>query len=212
MRQVRRYLHVAVLVAALNVLTAGVLAAENAQPFDVAKYFVASGWMGDGELKTEYVQLADACPTNPHSGPTCIQVTYKPGPNGWAGIYWQNEADNWGDKAGEDFSKKDYARVTFWAKGEKGGETIEFKAGGIAAPGKPYKDSFQVKLGKETLKKEWTKYTMDLKGAKLSSVIGGFCWVASGTANPEGAKFYLDDIQYEPANYKEPAATTEQKK
>lgn len=166
--------------------------------FDVAAMFTASGWMGDGQQGTKYIQLMEAWKDKPHSVPSGIKVVYSPGPSGWGGIYWQNKPDNWGDKPGEDFSQAGYKKLTFWARGETGDEVVEFKAGGINAPGKPYKDSFEVSTGKVQLDKEWKQFTLNLAQKNLSSVIGGFSWVAAKSANPEGATFYLDDIFYEP--------------
>lgn len=164
---------------------------------DVGKSYTASGWMGDGESGTKYVQLNEACKEDPHSKPTCIKVTYVLGPKGWAGIYWLNKPDNWGDKPGDDLSKVGYSKITFLVRGEKGGEVVEFKAGGVKDEKKQHKDSFEVTTTKVTLEKDWKRHEMKLGGKNLSSVIGVFCWVASGTSNPQGLTFYLDDIQYE---------------
>lgn len=165
--------------------------------FDIAAQFTASGSMGDGEQGPKYIQLMEGWKDKPHSTPSCIKVIYSPGPNGWGGIYWQNKPDNWGDKPGEDFNHAGYKKLTFWARGETGDELIEFKAGGINTLGKQYKDSFEISAGKIQLEKEWKQYTLDLEGKNLSSVIGGFCWVAAKSANLHGATFYLDDIDYE---------------
>lgn len=164
---------------------------------DVALNFVASGWIGDGEKGTKYVSLSEGWKRSCHSEPLCIKVSYKPGPVGWAGIHWQNHPDNWGGKPGNNFKKSGYQRLTFWARGENGNEIVEFKAGGIDSLGKKYRDSFEKTAGKVVLTKEWTQYAIDLSGADLSSVIGGFAWVATKTANSSGLTFYLDDIRYE---------------
>lgn len=166
------------------------------EPFDIWVKFVASGWMGDGGEGTRYVKLFEAWRENTHSDPVCIKIVYLLGPKGWAGIYWQNKPNSWGDKPGTNLQKMGYKKLTFWARGENGGEVVEFKAGGINVPGKPYKDSFEVSSGKIVLENTWKQYTLDLEGKDLSSVIGGFCWVASRAANPEGLTFYLDDIYY----------------
>jgi len=165
--------------------------------FDIAAQFTASGFMGDGEQGTRYTNLMEAWRDNPHSPPTCIKVVYSPGPNGWGGIYWQNKPNNWGDKPGEDFSRAGYKKLTFWARGETGNEVVEFKAGGINAPGKQYRDSFEISAGKIQLGREWKQYTLDLEGKNLSSVVGGFCWVATKSANQGDVTFYLDDVNYE---------------
>jgi hypothetical protein len=153
----------------------------------------------DGKKGKDYLHVDYLWTENPHSKPTCVKITYNPGSAGWAGFYWLNKENNWGDKTGEDFSKKSFKQVTFFARGEKGGEVVKFKVGGVSTSGKPNKDSFEAepKEGAVTLTKEWKQYRIDLEGKNLSSVIGMFCWTASELANPKGLSFYLDDIQYE---------------
>jgi hypothetical protein len=171
--------------------------APPATKLDVPKTYTPSGFMGDGSAGTKFVQFTETYKEDPKSPLTCIKVTYTPGPEQWAGMYWQNKPNNWGDKPGDDLSKKGYAKITFSAKGDKDGIVVEFKAGGIDSSGKPYKDSFEKSTGKLTLEKGWKQYTISLEGQNLSSVIGVFCWVAAATSNSGGVTFYLKDIQYE---------------
>jgi hypothetical protein len=156
-------------------------------------HFIPSGWMGD----YKDIQFNDASTENPHSGDTCIKITYSPRStqgSGWAGMYWQTPANNWGDKPGG-FDLTGKRRLTFWARGEKGGELIdEFKMGGI---GGQYGDSDSVSTGSIALSKEWRKYTVGLANRDLHHIIGGFCWSANRDSNPDGLTFYLDDIRYE---------------
>jgi hypothetical protein len=175
----------------------GIKKEEYANPFDVLSRFIPAGWMGDGVQGARYIQFLDGWKQNPHSAPVCVKITYTPGPRGWAGIYWQNKPNNWGDKPGINLKKYGYTKIAFWVKGEIGGEIVEFRAGGINAPRKEYRDSFDVTLGKVVLEKTWKQYTIDLEGEDLSSVIGGFCWVAARSSNPEGLTFYIDDVHYE---------------
>lgn len=156
-------------------------------------HFIPSGWMGDyGDIK-----LDENCKKNPHSGKTCIQFKYtakvKQGAN-WAGMFWQNPPNNWGEKKGG-FDLRGATKLTFWARGEVGDERImEFKMGGISGT---YPDSDSVGIGPVDLTSEWQQYSIDLTDVDLSYVNGGFCWATNADSNPEGAIFYLDDIQYE---------------
>jgi len=156
-------------------------------------HFIPSGWMGDySDIKYEGTSKED-----PYLGDTCIKVTYNNKAtqgSRWAGIYWQNPANNWGTvDAGFDLSKA--TKVTFWARGAKGTERIEeFKIGGIMGE---YSDSDTAGIGPVVLTKEWTQYTIDLKGKDMSYIIGGFCWATNLDGNPDGAVFYLDEIKYE---------------
>jgi hypothetical protein len=168
-------------------------------PFDMTLYYYPSGWMGDGEKGTRHVQLNTGFRECNRSGNTdgiCTQIRYRPDPNGkgWAGIYWQYPDSNWGDKPGRKIVKA--TKITFWAKGETGDEIVEFKAGGINASKKTYRDSFEV-ARRIRLNRDWTNYEISLTGQDLSHVIGAFAWVASRNANPDGLTFYIDDIRYE---------------
>ncbi len=156
-------------------------------------HFIPSGWMGDySDIKYD-----GAAKDDPYLGDTCIKVVYNNKAtqgSRWAGMYWQNPANNWGNTdGGYDLSKA--TKVTFWAKGVNGGERVEeFKIGGIMGE---YSDSDMASIGPVVLNKEWTQYTIDLKGKDISYIIGGFCWATNLDANPEGATFYLDEIKYE---------------
>jgi hypothetical protein len=173
---------------------------QEAMPFYVfadktskSNHFIPSGWMGDyGDLKYD-----GACAEDPYLGDTCIKIIYSAkGSQGsrWSGIFWQHPANNWATiDGGFDLSKA--TKLTFWARGLKGGERIEeFKIGGIMGE---YADSDSATIGPVMLTKEWQQYTIDLKGKDLSFIIGGFCWAANADNNPEGVTFYLDEIKYE---------------
>ena len=170
-------------------------------------HYAPSGWMGDfGDMN-----LNDQYMDNPHSGTTCVQITYsgeKTQGAGWAGIYWQNPPNNWGERKGG-FDLTGYNKLTFWACGKDGGEAIEkFKVGGIKGT---YPDSLEVEMGPVALTKEWKKYSINLVGQDLSYISGGFCWVTASRLAPNGATFYLDDIrfEYEPGLKAETKTTTE---
>ena len=159
----------------------------------VDNHYLPSGWMGDyNDLKVN-----EKYTTNPHSGGTCVQVIYGPKASQgarWAGIYWQNPPNNWGTRPGG-YDLTGARKVTFWARGEKGGERIEeFKIGGITGE---YADSDVASVGPVVLTKDWQQFTIDLEGKDLSSISGGFCWASNLEVNPQGATFYLDDIKYE---------------
>ncbi len=156
-------------------------------------HFIPSGWIGDsGDLK-----LDTGSTEMPYFGDSCIKIIYSgkaiQGVR-WAGIYWQQPANNWGTMdAGLNLSKA--TSLTFWARGANGGEQIdEFKIGEIKGA---YGDSDDAGIYNIILNKEWTKYVIDLKGKNLSYIIGGFCWATNADVNPEGATFYLDEIKYE---------------
>jgi hypothetical protein len=157
--------------------------------------FTPSGYMPTGEC----LYMNDAWTEKCTQGKSCIKVIYdidcsKKGRN-WAGIYWLNPADNWGDRKGG-YNLNGAQKISFFARGEKGGERIEeFKIGGVGRS-MEYPDSDSAFIGPVILTNEWKEYTIDLRGKDLSSISGGFAWVTNTDVNPEACVFYLDDIQY----------------
>ncbi len=156
-------------------------------------HYIPSGWMGD----YQDINFNQNCKEDPYSGSTCIKIVYSAKASQgarWAGIYWQNPANNWGSKDGG-YDLTGATKLTFWARGEKGGERIEeFKIGGIMGE---YSDSDSAGIGPVVLTPEWKEYSIDLRGKDLSYIIGGFCWSTNADVNPQGATFYLDEIKYE---------------
>ncbi len=158
-----------------------------------SNHFFPTGWMGDWND----IKMNQNSRVLPHSGSSCIEFVYTAkGSRGarWAGVYWQNPGNNWGGIEGR-IDLRGATRLTFWARGKSGGETIEtVKVGGIKDT---FGDSDEVSMGPIVLTREWKQYRIDLRKADLSAISGGFCWMTSADHNPGGATFYLDDIRYE---------------
>lgn len=156
-------------------------------------HYAPSGWMGD----YEDLSFNDHWRDKPEDPRTAIRITYSAKASqsaGWAGIYWQNPPNNWGDRPGG-YNLNGAKTVTFLARGERGDEVVsEFKVGGI---GGTYADSGSASLGPLNLTKAWKRYTIDLDGQELSSIAGGFCISLSRSDNPNGAVIYLNDIRFE---------------
>ena len=176
--------------------------AKPFQPFIVYKdlnspnRFVPSGYMPTGECLKMDTAWTDNC----EEGKTCINVSYDVNCSAksrrWAGVYWLNPADNWGDRKGG-YHLTGAKKLVFWARGEKGGEQIaEFKIGGIGG-GRDYPDSDTASIGPVILSNQWKQYTIDLRDKDLSYISGGFAWIANVDANVDTCIFYLDDIHYE---------------
>lgn len=157
-------------------------------------HYIPSGFMPDGKCLT----FNDIVTTNCYSGQSCIQITYDVGcsQNGqkWGGIYWLSPANNWGNTKGG-FNLTGAEKLTFWARGEKGGEQIqEFIVGGITGN---FADTDKMVMGPVILSNEWRQYTVDLRGKDLSYISGGFAWSTSVDVNRENVTFYLDEIKFE---------------
>jgi hypothetical protein len=108
--------------------------------------FTPSGYMPTGECLT----VDDGWQYDVKAGKTCIRIVYdiacSEEGRKWAGIYWQNPADNWGDKKGG-YNLTGATKLVFWAKGEMGGERIEeFRVGGLGNS-RAYPDSDVASIG-----------------------------------------------------------------
>jgi len=155
---------------------------EDAEPYS------ASGWMGNADG----IEQNECCSEKPHSGKTCIKVTYS-GHGKWAGVVWQDPPNNWGETPGG-YNLNGAKRLTFWARGAIGTEVVEFKLG-LVGYGKKYRDSAKATTGRVHLGTTWGQYAINLKGKDLDRVMTPFAWFVEGRSSP--ITFYLDDIQYE---------------
>jgi hypothetical protein len=161
-------------------------------------HFAPTGWMPAPFPEDQLDYYGDWLQI-PHSGNTCIRITtsFQTGGGSWAGICWQYPDNNWGTvpNAGYDLTGAD--SLIFYAKGEIGGEQVEFYIFGTTGP---YGDSEPrwPSAGSITLlNSTWTRYSIDLSGKNLSYVIGGFAFVVVKDDNGgNDITFYLDDIQY----------------
>jgi len=149
--------------------------------------WIPSGWMGNAGAVTMDEQCAD----QPHTGRTCVKASYGAA-DGWAGVVWQHPANDWGDKPGG-WDLSGASRLSFWARGEQGGEAVSFSFGLLKDS--RFKDSGRGELKDVKLTKEWRQYSLDLAGKDLSQIKTGFCWVVGGQGRP--VTFYLDDVAWE---------------
>lgn len=172
-------------------------------------HFVAYGKIPDEGAQ---VSINSSWTDNPHSGATAMRFTFSGQDSG--GFYFLNGVLpagstspllNFGDipSAGIDLSGA--TTLTFWACGDNGGERIDFFVAGVgrnAETGQstqpfPGSSPRHPALGNTfTLSREWQRFEIDVSGLDLSYVLGGFGWGASAADNPNGAVFFLDDIQY----------------
>ena len=154
----------------------------------VVSPFAPSGWMGNNES----LEYDDCCKQDPHSAPTCIRAVYS-SPKGWSGIVWQHPANNWGEEEGG-IDLTGARQLSFWARGEQGGEKVSFKMGVIGKKA-AYWDSGSASLENVRLTKEWKQYVIPLKGKNISRILTGFSFSTEGRRDP--VVFFIDDIVYE---------------
>lgn len=149
--------------------------------------YVPSGWMGNHGS----IALDPYCPVRPHTGATCLKLEYRAADQ-WGGVIWQHPPNDWGDQPGG-YNLTGATKLTFWARGETGGEKVKFVFGVIKRE-KPHFDTASGELD-VVLTREWTQYSFDLTGKNLERIKTGFGWTVAGQGKP--VTFYLDDIQYE---------------
>ena len=166
---------------------------------------IPAGWMSGGTSPESYISLSRGSPGICRKGKDCLKVVYRSGGQ-FGGIFW------WPTGCGESGTNEVWDRVrrgacgvnvlemgklstvnrlSFWAKGDQGGEVIEFKIGSVDLLPSPGRS-----IGKVTLTRDWSSHEIDLEGVDLANAVALFAWIAADIDNPQGAAFYLADIQF----------------
>jgi hypothetical protein len=149
--------------------------------------FTLDNWLG-----SQKAIYQDPCwEEQPQSGETCIQVKFND-VGRWGGGAWLAPQGNWGDHPPL-YDLSNAERLTFWARGEDGGEVVEFSVG-LVALDKQYRDSVYKTTGKIVLDQEWKEYEIDLRGRDLSSVITAFSWALP--MQRRRSTFYIDNVRF----------------
>ena len=151
--------------------------------------------------------------TDPYQGGSCIRCDISTRGTDWGGWMFLNgylpagetEAKlNTGAQPDAGLDLEGATQLSFYAKGEQGGETVEFFTLGFGYDGDTdernvtYPDSARKRsLGFVSLTDEWKEYTISLKGADLSYICCGFGFVCSGNKSGDAENvFYLDEIRF----------------
>ena len=151
---------------------------------------------------------------NPYSGSSCIrceQITHEGDWGGWLFLngYLPEGSNvpelNDGTVDGQGLDLSGAERLTFFARGEKGGEQVEFFTCGFGYNSEwnvqvvPFPDSSMKRsTGVVTLTREWTQFSIDLSSADMSSIVCGFGYVLKGNVPGDREKVcYLDEIRFE---------------
>ncbi|MFT4549665.1 MAG: hypothetical protein ACI9MB_003639, partial [Verrucomicrobiales bacterium] len=150
--------------------------------------YIPAGWMGNSEA----IDVDPDWAENPKSGKTSMKCSYS-AVGDWGGVVWQSPEGDWGDRAGGyDFSGA--KKLSFWARGAKGGEVVNFSFGLIAPP-KKFTDTAKGSLEGVVLTNQWKRYEIPVAGKDLQRIKTGFSWTVAGNGAP--MVFFLDDIQWE---------------
>lgn len=173
-----------------------------------------------GDAKVRFDAASEEAP---QSGASCVRFEFEYGSEtDWVAFIMQNGVwreggvlqanDGANPDAGIDLSGAKSLR--FYARGEKGGEKVEFFMGGMGRdpetghPNKKYPDSsarYPPMRVTTSLTNVWKEYEIDLSGRDLSHVIAGFGWAANALGDPDLRKsdsdrklvFFVDDIHFE---------------
>jgi hypothetical protein len=147
-----------------------------------------------GEAKTAVDELWRE---NPHTGPTCTKIVCQARSESCR-ITWASPPGNLGDAPGRDLSWA--SKVTFWARGHRGGERIRASVGaeeaGRFASTLPVTVALDPISGRGLLdlSTEWSPFTIPLHGNLSNLPVLFDVLVPPGTGGP--VIFYLDDIAY----------------
>ncbi|HTV40782.1 MAG TPA: hypothetical protein VMF08_09415 [Candidatus Sulfotelmatobacter sp.] len=155
---------------------------------DTNNHYIPSGWMGN----MKGIRMDEGWPAKSPGGNTCCRFEYSE-PGDWAGIAWQDSANDWGDRPGG-WNLTGAKKLTFWARGENGGERVTFKFGIIGSE-KKYRDSSEGEIDNLKLTKRWKRYSIKVSGKDLSRIKTGFAWALNGQG--QRVVFYLADIKFE---------------
>lgn len=135
----------------------------------------------------------------------------------WGGWYFLNGVlqgddaapkENWGTTCNAGLDLRGATELSFWVKGAKGGEVVEFFCLGVGhTPEDPPCPDSSGKVGHlpVQLTTDWRLIQIDLRKRNLGYVLGGFGWTATARDNAhQDITFYLDDIRYNKSRLSEP--------
>lgn len=180
---------------------------------DSANRFTQKAKIDDGQSDFVF-DMNENWQEDPFLGSSAIQARVKTAGRSWGGWLFVNgylpdgetvPQLTFGERPGTGLDLTGATELVFEARGEQGGEIVEFFTAGLGYDGETnsrvasYPDSNQkVTLGFITLTDEWITYRIDLSGADLSSIGCGFGFVLSGVKSGEAESvFYLDEIRFE---------------
>jgi hypothetical protein len=156
-----------------------------ALPFLVDAHYAMTGYVGSGEVQTS------RC-TDPGTvaGAHCRRITWTPAGSERVGFYFQHPDNNWRDRPGLRIAPgARTVRLRAW--GERGGESLRFSAGLMAA------DGFEVETAPITLGTTPAEVVIDISGVDYArGVVGALAWFAENPSGTSSVTFYLDNLEW----------------
>ena len=150
---------------------------------------------------------------NPYSGTSCIRCEVSTRIEDWGGWLFLNgylpEGEtvpllNDGSMDGQGLDLSGAEELRFMARGERGGEKVEFFTAGFGYDGSSTKKSVQFpdSAGKQSsgwieLTDQWEEYVIPLENADMSYIVCGFGYVLNDQNDGVADNvFYLDEIRF----------------
>lgn len=174
-------------------------------PMEVRDVFKLEPKMGDAKRGSAYVKIEQDFVDPDNHCEFCLRVEYVPGPDGKAGLAYTID---------KGIDMNDAKRLTFWVKGEKGGEKVTFKAAGKdlesyqAGKGLVTIQKFAAITSDITLGSDWKKYEIDLRNADLTKITEAFGFDFNRPSDGKLMIFYLKGVTIDSDTAKAPLATT----
>jgi hypothetical protein len=166
--------------------------AQGADEFFVTSFYTGFGWMLNSVTLDRFAFVPTsgaAC----YTGGDCDKIVWRqPQPSEWVGMYWvhpQAGVGAWSQPGQPGCNLTGATSVTFWARGERGGEKISWLAAYYALN--------EIETAPTTLTTAWAPYSIDLAGHDLTNVVGAFGYRVWGSINPTDTTFYIDRIAYQ---------------
>ena len=136
---------------------------------------------------------------DPYSGTSCIRCEVTTAEDDWGGWLFLNgylpkgettPLLNDGSEGGQGLDLRGAGRLCFMARGENGGETVEFFTGGFGYDGVTNRKNVEFpdstikrSAGRITLTDEWEEYMIPLSAADMSYIVCGFGFVLNDVMN-----------------------------
>ena len=150
---------------------------------------------------------------NPYSGTSCIRCEVTTVEDDWGGWLFLNgylpEGESTpllgdGSMDGQGLDLTGATELRFMARGENGGETVEFFTAGFGYDGVTNRKNVEFpdstvkrSAGRITLTDEWEEYSIPLSDADMSYIVCGFGYVLNDVMNGDADNvFYLDEIRF----------------
>ena len=156
--------------------------------------------------------MDENCTDDPFGGSSCIKCSQTTAEGDWGGWLFLNgylpEGEsvpllNDGSTGGQGVDLSGASELTFAARGENGGETVEFFTAGFGYDGATaertaeYPDSAKrLSAGTVVLDKEWKEYSIPLDGSDMSYIVCGFGYVLNADHGSGDNTFYIDEIRF----------------